>query len=339
MVSYMSLEEQVDADFSRARQKALLRRVGTRLRRDNASKRLLCFDDLRKIPRTAGSIDRGMRTVPVSQIGGSVGRCSEFDRDFMPAKASVEERWKRIDRAFHRGEVLPPVSLYKIGSFYFVLDGHHRVSVAAYHGVGWIDAEVREFGAVLPGDRKDEGRPIHHPSSGAGDANVDGRLLVGAAATLAGDGLVVVPGMEDAMASTQSEVSALLESWSEAIRIKDIDRLMSLYSPDIVYFDLVPGLQYTGSAAVRGNFLRMFDGFKGSIGQEIRGLSILASGDIAVAYMLIRASGTLKDGREVGYWVRATVCCQRSDHRWLIAHEHISLPVDFSGSAAMDLVP
>jgi hypothetical protein len=146
MVSYMSLEEQVDADFSRARQKALLRRVGTRLRRDNASKRLLCFDDLRKTPGTAGSIDRGMRTVLVSQIGGSVGRCSEFDGDFMPAKASVEERWKRIDRAFHRGEVLPPVSLYKIGSFYFVLDGHHRVSVASYHGVGWIDAEAREFG-------------------------------------------------------------------------------------------------------------------------------------------------------------------------------------------------
>jgi ketosteroid isomerase-like protein len=115
---------------------------------------------------------------------------------------------------------------------------------------------------------------------------------------------------------------------------------MSLYSPDIIHFDLAPGLQYTGSAAVRRNFLRWFDGWKSSIGQEIRGLNILVSGDIAAAYMLIGASGTLKNGREVGYWVRATVCCQRSDHRWLITHEHISLPVDFeSGSAAMDLVP
>jgi hypothetical protein len=86
--------------------------------------------------------------VPVAQIGGSVGRCSEFDRDFMPAKASVEERWKRIDRAFHRGEELPPVSLYKVGGFYFVLDGHHRASVAHYHGVEWIDAYVKEFGAA-----------------------------------------------------------------------------------------------------------------------------------------------------------------------------------------------
>ena len=106
------------------------------------------------------------------------------------------------------------------------------------------------------------------------------------------------------MASPQSEVRALLESWSGAARMKDIDRLMSLYSPDIVYFDVVPPLQYTGYAAVRGNFLRWFDGFTGSIGMEIRDLNILASGDIAVAHMLIRASGTLKARREVGYWVR-----------------------------------
>jgi ketosteroid isomerase-like protein len=120
------------------------------------------------------------------------------------------------------------------------------------------------------------------------------------------------------MASTQSEVSALLDSRSEAIRVKDINRLMSFYSPDIVYFDLVPGLQYIGSAALRPRFLQWFDGYKGSIRQEIRDLNILASGDIAVAYMLIRAGGTLKNGHEVGFWVRATSCCQRSNHRWLI---------------------
>jgi hypothetical protein len=144
----MSLEEQVETDFSRARRRALLRQVRIRLRRDNASDGLLCFDDLKMIPCAAvGRIDRGTRTVPVAQIGGSVGRCSEFDRDFMPAKAGLKERWTRIDRAFHRGEELPPVRLYKVGGFYFVLDGRHRISVARYHGVKWIDAFVTEFDA------------------------------------------------------------------------------------------------------------------------------------------------------------------------------------------------
>ena len=142
------------------------------------------------------------------------------------------------------------------------------------------------------------------------------------------------------MTTTQSEVRALLDSRSEAMRTKDIDRLMSVYSPDIVYFDLVPPLQYVGSAALRGRFLHWFDGWKSSIGQEIHDLTILASGDVAATSMLIRATGTLKNGREVRLWVRATSSCQRSNHKWLITHEHISLPVDLeSGSVAMDLVP
>src|SRR3712207_1364491 len=159
MVGHTSLEEQVDRDSSRAHRKALLRRIGTRLRRDAASDGLLCFDDVGKLPGASACVYRGMRTVPVAQIGGSVGRCSEFDRDFMPIKANSEERWKRLDRAFWRGEELPPVSLYKVGGFYFVLDGHHRVSVATYHGVEWIDAYVTEFGAGggsgLWGERRD----------------------------------------------------------------------------------------------------------------------------------------------------------------------------------------
>ena len=164
MVRYMNLEEQVDADFSRARRRALLRRMRTRLQRDNASNRLLCFDELRKFPGALGRFYRGMRTVPVAQIGGSVGRCSEFDRDFMPARASVGERWKRVDRAFWRGEELPPVSLYKVGGFYFVLDGHHRVSVARYHGVEWIDAHVTEFGGGAWSERGDrECARSNHP--------------------------------------------------------------------------------------------------------------------------------------------------------------------------------
>ena len=39
------------------------------------------------------------------------------------------------------------MSLYKVGGFYFVLDGRHRVSVAHYHRVERIDAYVTEFGA------------------------------------------------------------------------------------------------------------------------------------------------------------------------------------------------
>ena len=55
-----------------------------------------------------------------------------------------------MDRAFHLGVELPPVELYKLGNRYFVLDGNHRVSVARYQGVQWIEAEVTRFYAHTP---------------------------------------------------------------------------------------------------------------------------------------------------------------------------------------------
>lgn len=139
---------------------------------------------------------------------------------------------------------------------------------------------------------------------------------------------------------TESEVRALFDSRSDAMRAKDIDRLMPLYAPDIVYFDIVPPLQYVGAATLRGRFLHWFEGWKSPIGMDVRDLNIVASGDVAVASMLIRASGTRANGRDVGYWVRTSNGCRRSDGRWLITHEHVSLPIDFeSGRVVMDLVP
>ena len=151
MIPYMNLNEQVDADFTRARRRARLRAAVARIRREHAPNRLLSFDDLRRVRLVAGNrLHRGTRVVGVDQIVGSVGRWRDFDRSFLPARASIAQRWKRIDRAFQRGEDLPPVELYKLEEAYFVVDGHHRVSVARYHDVPTVEATVAAFDAKLP---------------------------------------------------------------------------------------------------------------------------------------------------------------------------------------------
>jgi hypothetical protein len=43
-----------------------------------------------------------------------------------------------------------PVEHYKIGEAYFVVDGHHRVSVARYHDVPTVEAAASEFHPKLP---------------------------------------------------------------------------------------------------------------------------------------------------------------------------------------------
>jgi hypothetical protein len=142
----MDLNEQVDADFTRARRRARLRAVVARIRSEHASNRLRSFDDVRReLPVANNRLHRGTKVVEVDQIVGSVGRWGDLDRSFLPARASVGHKWKRIDRAFHRAQDLPPVELYKLEEAYFVVDGHHRVSVARYHDVPTLEAAVVEL--------------------------------------------------------------------------------------------------------------------------------------------------------------------------------------------------
>jgi len=145
LIPYMDLNEQVDSDFARARRRAFLRRMVARLRNVTASNELLSFDEVRSALLANNRIYLGTKVIEVDKIVGTVGRRRDFDRSFQPTRASAEERWKRIDRAFHRTEDLPPVRVYKIGDSYFVLDGNHRVSVARYHGLRTIEAIVTEF--------------------------------------------------------------------------------------------------------------------------------------------------------------------------------------------------
>ena len=129
------------------------------------------------------------------------------------------------------------------------------------------------------------------------------------------------------MTSTRSEVERLLARQRDAIEAKDLDGLMSLYSADVVYYDVVPPLQYVGEAALRGRFSTWFGGYRGGLSTEIRELDIAAAGDMAVAHRLSKVAGTLQNGQEVGAWVRATSCFARTGGALLIIHEHVSLPV------------
>lgn len=136
------------ADFSAARFKAFWRDMLAFLR--GQQNELLSYDDIREKLRVGGPIYRGLQTVPVERIVGSVNRYRDFDRAFLPTQSHTADRWQKINRAFYKDVSLPPVLLYQVGDVYFVVDGNHRVSVAREKGQEFIDAEVRECSVRVP---------------------------------------------------------------------------------------------------------------------------------------------------------------------------------------------
>jgi ketosteroid isomerase-like protein len=117
----------------------------------------------------------------------------------------------------------------------------------------------------------------------------------------------------DGKAIGERQIRALIGNMATAIRAKDVEALMTHYAPDVLAFDLLPPLQYRGAVAIRKRVSAWFSSFEGSIGFEMRNLSITAGDDVAFCYSLNGVSGPSKGGAIVNMWWRATNCFRRID--------------------------
>ena len=135
-------ESEVRQDFERARQHAFLTDLRAVFAR--RARNLVPYHEVRKRVSPDAESYRGMQTVPLDKIVGSMDRFQDFNRAFLPRQRFSAGRWQNVDRAYYQDIQLPPIQLYKVGDVYFVKDGNHRVSVARERGQEYIDAEVIE---------------------------------------------------------------------------------------------------------------------------------------------------------------------------------------------------
>jgi len=54
--------------------------------------------------------------------------------------------------------------------------------------------------------------------------------------------------------SHDSEIRAVYDRWAKAFEARDIDRIMAVYAPSVIAYDIVP-LQYKGKDAYRKDYL------------------------------------------------------------------------------------
>jgi ketosteroid isomerase-like protein len=145
---------------------------------------------------------------------------------------------------------------------------------------------------------------------------------------------------ENRKAIDEAQIRALIDDRVKAVRAKDINGVMSNIAPDILSFDVVNPLQNIGSGAARKRAEEWFSSFQGPLGYEMRDLSIAAGDGVAFSHSLNRVSATRTDGKKLDMWWRSTVCYRKIDGKWMVTHEHSSVPFDVeSGRASLDLKP
>jgi ketosteroid isomerase-like protein len=137
-----------------------------------------------------------------------------------------------------------------------------------------------------------------------------------------------------------SAIRALIDQVHQAHHQKDAAAIVAAYTPDAAVFSLAPPLSHRGID--RTELQNWLDTWVGPIEMESRDLKITVSGDFAFAHGFYQLSGN-KIGvpQRISFWMRATVCLERSNNAWRIIHLHESVPFYMDGSLrpAFDLEP
>ncbi len=113
------------------------------------------FDHVREAEKAFESVKRDQTAIPLEKIIGSVGRYSDFDKQFRLQGAGTDDRLQSFTQALQDGRPIPPVSLYQIKDGYYIVDGHHRVTAARNLRQSHIQANILE---LLPSEDNEENR-------------------------------------------------------------------------------------------------------------------------------------------------------------------------------------
>jgi len=140
-----------------------------------------------------------------------------------------------------------------------------------------------------------------------------------------------------AVPGDEAAIRALEDKFAAALNAGDIDAMMTHYIPgkSLFVFDVVPRPEYTGADTYRRNWEEFFSHFRGTPAITITELGITVQGNLAFSHSIQHITGTDTQGRPVNRTVRVTDGYHKVEGNWLIALEHISVPVDFRTGKAV----
>jgi ketosteroid isomerase-like protein len=138
------------------------------------------------------------------------------------------------------------------------------------------------------------------------------------------------------------EIQEVIEARYDRLAAGDLDGMLAFYAPKMVQFTLAPPLGEWIDGHNVAPLAAWVATFEAPPRREATHLEITASDDVAFATSIDSMTATPK-GSDSSFtmWHRVTLGLRRIDGRWLIVHEHESVPFYMDGSfrAAVDLKP
>jgi len=138
------------------------------------------------------------------------------------------------------------------------------------------------------------------------------------------------------------EIREVIEGKAAALHTGDVKAVLAYYAAEVVEFNLAPPLRQRFDAQDAAPMEGWLSTFAEPPSRRVTQLEITASEDVAFATSLDCMSATPKGSTEgFNLWFRVTIGLRKIDGRWLVTHEHESVPFEMDGSfrASIGLEP
>jgi uncharacterized protein (TIGR02246 family) len=134
--------------------------------------------------------------------------------------------------------------------------------------------------------------------------------------------------MDERQSGSEDEAAIrhVVESWTAAVRRRDVEGILQNHSSDIVMFDVPPPFQSRGIEAYRKTWDSFFSWSSDPIPFDIAEMSITAGKDVSFVVATMRCAEPGPGGEQKSLDFRLTVGLRKIDGRWIITHEHHSVP-------------
>ncbi len=149
-------------------------------------------------------------------------------------------------------------------------------------------------------------------------------------AAIAGIAMLATTSAFAAKADDQAQIAALEQRIAKGVEAKNADTVMANYVPgdQLMVFDLIPPREYDGWEAYKKDWQGVFDGCASPISMKITDLKVVSDGKLAIGHSLQHFTCSTVKGDKINMVMRTTDAYRKANGKWLIFHEHNSVPVD-----------
>jgi uncharacterized protein (TIGR02246 family) len=132
----------------------------------------------------------------------------------------------------------------------------------------------------------------------------------------------------------KAAIKNLYSEFNRAFNKKDVNGIMAVYAPDVFAFDVIPPRAYPTWTAYKKDWEGLFANYPGPVTNSISEMHITVVDSMAYSHCINDALFTGKDGPKTHLVVRVTDVLRKSNGKWLIVQEHVSVPADPSTGKA-----